>query len=342
MAHLRKIRLKSGTAYEIIYRLNGSYQSRYFPVNTDPSYVRAQLKKIESDLLLHKAKIKNIAAPAPGRMQLYDFSEWFADHRRHEIAPSTLKRYLLALHNLMSIVGPSVLISAITTSHIEQFKRVRFQSGATRAGINKDLHHIKGAFKFARENNLIANEIKFDKYKNIRTSLPDVLTPEELKKLSEHIPAGQCRLAFEIIKYTGIRRTELVERCQRKDFNLQEGYLIVHGKNREDARIPLHSRLIDHLKTDHQFNALQPYDPVISISADWLSHAIEKAKKRAGIIKRGNTHLLRHTLGTYLLSQGMNIREVQEILRHKTLYMTQRYTQIIKDQLKDKLNAIEF
>lgn len=50
-------------------------------------------------------------------------------------------------------------------------------------------------------------------------------------------------------------------------------------------------------------------------------------------------HRLRHSYASYLLNiRGLNLREVQEILRHSSVQSTQIYTHINKEHLKNKLN----
>lgn len=54
---------------------------------------------------------------------------------------------------------------------------------------------------------------------------------------------------------------------------------------------------------------------------------------RAGLLKPLHPHALRHSYATHLLSSGANLRTLQELLGHRTLQATQRYTHIGIDQL---------
>ncbi len=52
-------------------------------------------------------------------------------------------------------------------------------------------------------------------------------------------------------------------------------------------------------------------------------------------------HRLRHSYASYLINdKGLDIREVQEVLRHSSIQSTQIYTHINKEKLKDKLSGI--
>ncbi len=88
---------------------------------------------------------------------------------------------------------------------------------------------------------------------------------------------------------------------------------------------------------------------VKSKASNWqkhLTHAgiesgITKLDENGKIIDdtRVHPHRLRHSYGTYLLNvKKMNLRQVQELLRHTSITSTQIYTHIDKEDLKEELN----
>ena len=68
---------------------------------------------------------------------------------------------------------------------------------------------------------------------------------------------------------------------------------------------------------------------------DWQVNQAEQAVKSVEIYKHVTIHTLRHSFATHLLLQGVNIREVQELLRHKHVETTMIYTHVMRD-LGDK------
>jgi len=86
--------------------------------------------------------------------------------------------------------------------------------------------------------------------------------------------------------------------------------------------------------------SLPPESRVFSITADYFSHAIINAKKKAGVTISGDSHMLRHSIATYLLEKGIDLRLIQEMLGHSTITMTTKYTKVRNKYLRDSINKI--
>ena len=69
------------------------------------------------------------------------------------------------------------------------------------------------------------------------------------------------------------------------------------------------------------------------ISDKAIQNAVKEAVKKAGIVKHASVHTLRHSFATHLLMNGVNIREIQNLLGHKHVETTMIYTHVVRDMV---------
>jgi len=79
---------------------------------------------------------------------------------------------------------------------------------------------------------------------------------------------------------------------------------------------------------------------IFPLSSRQVERIIKYIAKNAGISKKVTPHVLRHSLATTLLSRGVDIRYIQEILGHSSLNITQIYTHVVPNQLKEIYNKV--
>ena len=65
-----------------------------------------------------------------------------------------------------------------------------------------------------------------------------------------------------------------------------------------------------------------------------IQDILEKLIKKSSIKHKISPHTLRHTFATLLLNEGMDIREVQELLGHERLSTTSIYTHVSNEELR--------
>jgi integrase/recombinase XerD len=69
------------------------------------------------------------------------------------------------------------------------------------------------------------------------------------------------------------------------------------------------------------------------LSTQGMANIISQFQRDAGIERHITPHMLRHTVATLLLRNGVDIRVVQEFLGHASIATTQRYTHVAKEHL---------
>lgn len=179
--------------------------------------------------------------------------------------------------------------------------------------------------------------------------LPDTLSPEEVDALleapSRHSAQGLRDRAFlELMYSSGLRVSELCA-LTLQNLDLDEGYLRVEaGKRGKDRLTPVGRRAIEAIKTYLHTARPQLVRPKTG-SAVFLSnrgtalsrktvwHWIKKYARLAGIEKPVKPHGLRHSFATHLLSNGADLRAIQEMLGHADIGTTEIYTRVDRKQL---------
>lgn len=125
----------------------------------------------------------------------------------------------------------------------------------------------------------------------------------------------------------GLRAHEIAQ-VRGEDVDFGSRVLWVKGKGRKLKSVPMHPILIE---VAAEMPAAGWWFPMRGYEAEHVlpksvSDVVSRAMRRAGV--RGTAHCLRHWYATTLLDEGIDIRVVQELLRHKSLATTQIYTKV--------------
>jgi integrase/recombinase XerD len=191
---------------------------------------------------------------------------------------------------------------------------------------------ISSFLKFLDNENL-AKQIKAPK---VDKRLPKFITYDELNKLLENAENYRDKLIIKFLFYTGVRVSELIK-IKKNDIIFEEGFVKVYGKGGKERIVPIPKELLNELKD--YINKINT-ENIFPLSSRQVERIIKNIAKKAGINKKVTPHVLRHSLATTLLSKGVDIRYIQEILGHSSLNITQIYTHVVPNQLKEIYNKV--
>lgn len=172
------------------------------------------------------------------------------------------------------------------------------------------------------------NKIKLDDCSVKRSSSRDYLALRNIALL-------------ELLFATGMRVGE-VSAIDVKDFISAEASFKVHGKGRKERLAFIVDKVTVKIQQDY-LNArqqIQTESPAFFLNAtggrlspQGIANVIRQLCRDSGIERHITPHMLRHTVATLLLRNGVDIRLVQEFLGHASISTTQRYTHIAKEHM---------
>lgn len=210
----------------------------------------------------------------------------------------------------------------------------------------RKLSAIKSFYKYltVRTKQLQENPVADLEYPKLRKSLPKYLTMEQSATLLQSVDGQNKVRDYAILMLflnCGIRRSELV------GLNITDVYedrIRVIGKGNKERFVYFGTpckKAIDAYMTDRKKLVLTDNRALFGsrngnrISVTAVHRLVEKALKQAGLdATQFSAHKLRHTAATMMLSGGVDVKTVQEVLGHENLNTTQIYTHIENTELK--------
>ncbi len=178
--------------------------------------------------------------------------------------------------------------------------------------------------------------------------LPKYLTIEEVERLMAApdvtTPNG-CRdkAMLELLYASGLRVTELIT-LRLSDISFEMAYVRCFGKGAKERVIPLGKYALQALERyidvcrPKVMNNWQTDILFLNKSGNGLTRQgfwkiIKKYGQEAGITADLTPHVLRHSFATHLLSNGADLRAIQEMLGHADIATTQIYTHLLGEQM---------
>ena len=218
--------------------------------------------------------------------------------------------------------------------------------GISPAARARKLSALKSFYKYltVRTKQLQENPVADLEYPKLRKSLPKYLTMEQSAALLKSVSGPNEKRDYAILMLflnCGIRRSELV------GLNLTDVYedrIRVVGKGNKERFVYFGTpcrKAIDAYLEERNKKVLTDNRALFGsrngnrISVEAVHRLVKKALLQAGIDStQFSAHKLRHTAATMMLSGGVDVKTVQEVLGHENLNTTQIYTHIENTELK--------
>jgi integrase len=245
----------------------------------------------------------------------------------------------ISLINILNKYFGDRYLDEITTHMVDNYKMRRIKEAAP-ATVNRGLALLKCMFNKAIEWEKVkenpVRRVKLFKEDNKRLRF---LEKEEMEALISNC----CRHLKPIVivaLHTGMRRGELLHlKWHDVDFKRDIIYLI-NTKNSEKREVPMNDIVKTALIKVHK----HPRCPYIFCNRNGkpfgdIKKSFCTALRKSGIIGF-HFHDLRHTFASQLVMAGVDLNTVRELLGHKTLDMTLRYSHLSQDHKKRAVDVL--
>lgn len=238
----------------------------------------------------------------------------------------------------------------VTQPLISEYLSARKEGGLSASSIKLIVVALKVFFRFLNTKKLVKRDPTATlTLPRIERYLPETLNELQVEHFIEGIdtkrPLGlRDRAIVELLYASGLRISELAE-ARLENLNSDEGILRVTGKGSKMRLVPVGRKACDalgsYLKTERPKLVKQKSRSEIFLSSRGTKLTtvriwqIVKTRARfSGLEANVYPHLLRHSFATHLLSNGADLRIIQEMLGHADISTTQVYTHVDQQRLK--------
>ena len=267
----------------------------------------------------------------------------------------TVKAYAEDLSQLIEFAETQGItdVHAVDSTLLRSFLAYLQSLGLARASRARKTATLRSFFSYlARQSLLPRSPAVGLRSVKIERRLPKYLRSDEMEALLA-APAAETALGLrdrallETLYATGMRAGELVALCL-SDVDYDEGVIRVIGKGNKERMTLLGRQAVF---------ALQRYvrkgRPELLLNAEKDDGALFVNRYGGRLSDRGvrklfdrycdaasthlkiTPHVLRHTFATHLLSNGADLRLIQELLGHASLATTQMYTHVSTERLQE-------
>ena len=245
----------------------------------------------------------------------------------------------------------SIGIEDVNSLHIRSYLG-HLHKRNKKSTIARKLSAVRSFFKFLVKRGVIednpSDSILTPKQEQ---TIPAYLPVDEMFRLLDAIPADSIldirnRAIFEILYSTGVRVSELVG-MNNIDVDLKGATIRVLGKGNRERMVPIGRKATNAVQVyreqlKNEWGIAQGHNGPLflnknrgRLSARSVARILEKLLKSCGLLTPISPHTLRHSFATHMLDAGADLRVVQELLGHKSLSTTQKYTHVSIDRLME-------
>lgn len=325
-------------------RSNGYYYAHYLDEDGKWKGVSTRAK-CKADANRFFSSLKDNLATKGRTLSIGAFTERYLEYFRTHHAQRTREKAEYVIRFFRSIAGEK-LMDRVTPLDIETYKAKRLEL-VSAVTVNIELRALKAFFGLAYKWDVIQKH-PFKKVAMVRIPerKPTYLTADEFRALLNAIEKPWLKNLDILAVNTGLRRGELIN-LKWEHVDLQYRVLNVvntatfQTKSRRDRQVPLNLTAVALLestpkKSEYVLNGGHGR----KLDDEHVSRSFREAAKKAGLSDDLYLHSLRHTFATWLVQSGVGIYEVQKLMGHSSVAVTQIYAHLAPSELHSAVEKI--
>lgn len=164
----------------------------------------------------------------------------------------------------------------------------------------------------------------------------NVITKEQVHQLAKHMNPRERYMTL-LTFFCGLRSAELLS-LTIDSFDWKNSQVRVIGKGDKERVLPVVPQLRNLLVewVNENIEKSESFNKLFDLSPRYWRKQLEKYSKKY-LNLDVNPHLLRHSCGSYLHEQGLDLKEIAEFLGHDSVETTQIYVHLNKEQLNNRV-----
>ncbi len=337
------VRKIDGSHYYIDFRFEGKRIRRKVPGDIrDKQQALAYEKMVKAEMVRNRL---GVTPPPP--QDLAELIRIYLEYSKNNKARSTYIRDERSLRTFTTVTGFTKL-TEVTPLALESYKSKRLET-VTKRTVNIEIKTLK-----AMLNRLIQmGVVQENPIKSVRAipgadiQINDYLNDAEIEAMMRAASPTMKPIIYTWLK-TGMRKSELIY-LEWSDIDFENHLIRVMDKEEHPTKfhktryIPIKDeKFLAMLKTLPRTDRYVFVTKNGTVRKNNLLREIQLIAKKAGITKKVDIKLLRHTFASQLGKMGAPLKAISELLGHSSITTTMRYSHLSRKDLEEAIQKLPF
>ena len=274
------------------------------------------------------------------------------------LSPNSVSAYVNDINKLIMFVDehyPDLTPETVKLAQLRKFVEWMNQNGISPRTQARTISGVKSFYKFLLIEEAVENDpTTLLESPRIGRKLPEILTDDEINNLIDAIDVTKAeglrnRAILETLYSCGLRVSELVD-LKVSNLHFEQEFLRIAGKGERERLVPISKRAIEDIKkylvnSRKKLVIEKGFENVVflnrrgrKLSRVMIFTIIKNLADKIKLEKNISPHTFRHSFASALVQGGADLRTVQEMLGHESIFTTEIYAHLDKEYLKDTVN----